>query len=119
MKRREFNKLAGLGALAMHSFPAISPATLFAAEPNQLPRVPLGVCDHALRAMKPTADQVLDYAIERGGHAAVGLGDYPFSELGEGAPTNAEVVAAVVEIAKRHGREIATPEETRAILLAQ
>jgi sugar phosphate isomerase/epimerase len=65
MKRREFNKLAGLGALAMHSFPAISPATLFAAEPNQLPRVPLGVCDHALRAMKPTADQVLDYAIEQ------------------------------------------------------
>ena len=54
-----------LGALAMHSFPAISPATLFAAEPNQLPRVPLGVCDHALRAMKPTADQVLDYAIEQ------------------------------------------------------
>jgi uncharacterized protein (DUF849 family) len=60
---------------------------------------------------------LLDYAIERGGHAAVGLGDHPFSELGTGAPTNAEVVAAVVEIAKRHGREIATPEETRAILL--
>jgi sugar phosphate isomerase/epimerase len=64
MKRREFNKLAGLGALALHSFPAISSASLFAAETDELLRVPLGVCDHALRTMKVTADQLIDYAIQ-------------------------------------------------------
>lgn len=63
MKRREFSKLAGLGALALHSLPAISPARLFAAEATELPGVPLGVCDHALRAMQVTADQLVDYAI--------------------------------------------------------
>ena len=57
-----------------------------------------------------------EQAIEQGGHVAIGLGDYAYPELGDGQPTNAEVVAAVVEIARRHGREIATPEETRARL---
>lgn len=60
----------------------------------------------------PLAEQ----AIEQGGHVAIGLGDYPYSELVDGQPTNADVVAAVVEIAQRHGREIATPAETRAWL---
>jgi len=64
MKRREFNKLAGLSALTLHSLPAISSASLFAAETDELPRVPLGVCDHALRTMKVTADQLIDYAIK-------------------------------------------------------
>lgn len=64
MKRREFNKLAGLSALTLQSLPTISAASLFAAEADELPRVPLGVCDHALRTMKPTADQMIDYAIE-------------------------------------------------------
>ena len=60
----------------------------------------------------PLAEQ----AIAQGGHVAIGLGDHPYLELGDEPPTNAEVVAAVVEIARRHGREIATSAETRARL---
>jgi uncharacterized protein (DUF849 family) len=52
-------------------------------------------------------------AIEQGGHVAIGLGDYPYPEVGNGTPTNAEVIAAVAEIARRQGREIATPDEAR------
>lgn len=52
--------------------------------------------------------------IEAGGHISIGLGDYPFTELGQ--PTNAEVIAKVVEIARGLGREPATVEETREIL---
>ena len=55
-------------------------------------------------------------AIEQGGHVAIGLGDYAYPEIGNGTPTNAEVIASVVEIARRHGREIATPAETRTRL---
>jgi len=55
---------------------------------------------------------LLDYAIEQGGHVAIGLGDYPFPEIGNGKPRNVELVQAVVEMARRHGREIATPEDS-------
>lgn len=55
-------------------------------------------------------------AIEQGGHVAIGLGDYAYPELAGGKPTNAEVVAEVVAMARRCGREIATPAEVRALL---
>ena len=54
-----------------------------------------------------------EQAIAQGGHVAIGLGDHAYPELGDGRPTNADVVAAVARIAKRHGREIATPDEVR------
>jgi 3-keto-5-aminohexanoate cleavage enzyme len=53
-------------------------------------------------------------AIESGGHIAIGLGDYPYRELGE--PTNAEVVAEVVRMVRAAGREPATPSEVRDVL---
>lgn len=53
-------------------------------------------------------------AIARGGHVAIGIGDYAYPHLG--TPTNAELVAEVVAMAKLAGREIATPEEARAML---
>lgn len=53
-------------------------------------------------------------AVRGGGHVAIGIGDYPYPELG--APTNAELVREVVRLAKLMGREIATPEETREML---
>jgi 3-keto-5-aminohexanoate cleavage enzyme len=56
------------------------------------------------------------YVIERGGHVAIGLGDYGYPEIGNGTPTNAEVVAAVAAIARQKGREIASPAEARAML---
>ena len=53
-------------------------------------------------------------AIERGGHIAIGLGDYPYTELG--TPRNAELVERVAVIAREMGREVATPSEARRIL---
>lgn len=53
-------------------------------------------------------------AMERGGHIAIGLGDYPYPELG--LPTNAELVARIVALARAMGREVATPAEARRLL---
>jgi uncharacterized protein (DUF849 family) len=53
-------------------------------------------------------------ALERGGHLAIGLGDYPYKELG--APRNADLVRRTVELARAMGREIASPAETRTLL---
>ncbi len=58
----------------------------------------------------PTAAQ----AIQLGGHVAIGVGDNPYTELG--APTNAELVRRVVEMAESYGREVATPGEARRML---
>jgi uncharacterized protein (DUF849 family) len=55
-----------------------------------------------------------EHIIESGGHVSLGLGDYGYPQLG--SPTNAELVGAVVEIARRVGREPATPPQARAIL---
>ena len=44
----------------------------------------------------------------------IGLGDYHYEELG--APGNAELIRRVVDVAKRLGREIASPQEFRAML---
>ena len=59
---------------------------------------------------------IAEYAIERGGHVALGLGDFAYPELGSGEPRNAEVIEAVAEIARRKGRALATPDEARAAL---
>ena len=53
-------------------------------------------------------------ALERGGSIAVGLGDYSYPELGY--PTNAEVVRVFADLGRAMGLELATPDETRAIL---
>jgi 3-keto-5-aminohexanoate cleavage enzyme len=53
-------------------------------------------------------------AVESGGHVSIGLGDYPYRELGE--PTNAEVVAEVVRMVRAVGREPATPADVRDVL---
>jgi 3-keto-5-aminohexanoate cleavage enzyme len=53
------------------------------------------------------------YAIAKGGHVAVGLGDHPYPEFG--LPTNAQLVERVVQMAGSMGREIATAAETRQL----
>ena len=58
----------------------------------------------------PTAAQ----AIQLGGHVSIGIGDHDYAELG--APTNAELVRRVAELARSYGREVATPEEARRML---
>ncbi len=55
-------------------------------------------------------------AIIMGGHVRVGLEDNIYLSPGVPAKSNAELVEKVVRIAKELGREIATPEEARAIL---
>jgi uncharacterized protein (DUF849 family) len=51
-------------------------------------------------------------AIARGGHVRVGLEDY----VGPRQPRNAELVRALVALAERHGRRIATAAEAAEIL---
>lgn len=57
---------------------------------------------------------VLAAAIALGGHVAIGVADYPYAELGY--PTNADLVADVVQLARYMGREVATAAETRELL---
>ena len=52
--------------------------------------------------------------IREGGHISIGLGDYPYTELGQ--PTNAELIAKVAEQARALGREVATVDDTREML---
>jgi sugar phosphate isomerase/epimerase len=56
MKRRAFTKMAGLGAMAMYSLPALA----FDSTP-----IPLGLCNHSLRDMRLNARQLLEYAIQQ------------------------------------------------------
>ena len=53
------------------------------------------------------------YAIARGGHVAVGLGDHPYPEFGH--PSNARLVERVVQMAGSMGREISTAAEARRL----
>ncbi len=73
-------------------------------------------CVWAAACYGANAMPLVEVAIERGGHVAIGLGDYAYPEIGRGTPTNADVIAEVVSIARRKGREIATPVEARARL---
>ncbi|MGI9409776.1 MAG: 3-keto-5-aminohexanoate cleavage protein [Hyphomicrobiaceae bacterium] len=59
-----------------------------------------------------------DKIIKEGGHISIGLGDYPYAEYTKNgkAPTNADIIAKVVEQARALGREPATVDETRAML---
>lgn len=57
---------------------------------------------------------VASVVIAEGGHLTLGLGDYPYLELG--TPRNADIVRFVVELAHAMGREVATPHEAREIL---
>lgn len=57
---------------------------------------------------------LLPMILREGGHVSAGLGDTTYSSLGQ--PSNADVVRAIAAIARDAGREIATPEEARAML---
>jgi 3-keto-5-aminohexanoate cleavage enzyme len=71
-------------------------------------------CQWTVMCSRGNLFQVAGAAIERGGHIAIGLGDYPYTELG--MPRNADLVERVSEIARDMGREVATPSETRGML---
>ena len=52
--------------------------------------------------------------IAMGGHISIGIGDYPYPELGH--PTNADLVRRIVGLARDLGREVASPDEAKSIL---
>ncbi|MEM8853620.1 MAG: 3-keto-5-aminohexanoate cleavage protein [Pseudomonadota bacterium] len=52
--------------------------------------------------------------IRAGGHISIGIGDFPYTDMG--TPTNADVVARVAEQARALGREPASVADTRDIL---
>jgi uncharacterized protein (DUF849 family) len=54
------------------------------------------------------------FAVERGGHVRTGLGDNPV--LDGKQLSNAEQIERVVALARRAGRKLATPAETRRLL---
>ena len=57
---------------------------------------------------------LVPHAIAMGGHIRVGLEDHHYA--GEGQPSNVELVERAATIVRAMGHEVATPEETRAIL---
>jgi 3-keto-5-aminohexanoate cleavage enzyme len=59
--------------------------------------------------------KVLSTAINLGGHIRIGMEDNPFIAPGEYARSNAELVDKIVRIARDLGREIASPDEARAM----
>lgn len=63
----------------------------------------------------PTHWQVLTTSVLLGGHVRVGMEDSPFLSAGQYARSNAELVEKIVRIARELGREVASPEEARAI----
>jgi 3-keto-5-aminohexanoate cleavage enzyme len=52
---------------------------------------------------------------KRGGHLAPGIGDYPYRELG--CPSNEEVVRMAAQNVKSAGRELASIDDVREMLL--
>jgi len=64
--------------------------------------------------MGPEQKTILAAAIVNGDHIRIGTEDYPYIE-GRVAATH-ELVAEAVELARRLGREIASPRETRQLL---
>ncbi|MEJ8280795.1 3-keto-5-aminohexanoate cleavage protein [Pseudonocardia spirodelae] len=54
------------------------------------------------------------WAITRGGHVSIGLGDFGYDRFG--APRNSELVARVAGLAETLGRPVATPAQAREIL---
>lgn len=57
------------------------------------------------------------HAIVMGGHVRVGLEDNIYYAKGEPARSNAQLVERITRIAREVGREVATPEEARKMLL--
>ncbi len=66
----------------------------------------IGRCQLAMNTM----------AILMGGHARVGLEDNVNYRRGEPAKSSAQFVERIVRLARELGREVATPDEARAIL---
>ncbi|MGV9923531.1 3-keto-5-aminohexanoate cleavage protein [Nocardia rhamnosiphila] len=95
-------------------FPAAHPATAagLRAQLDLLPEdLPI---EWIVSAYRGNVLEAAEEAIRRGGHVAIGAGDHHYGELGY--PSTPELVARVAELARRHGREPATPDQAREML---
>ncbi len=64
MNRREFTRMAGWGALALPAFHTVPFARRSGHEKAEAAKIPLGICNHTLRAMRPTANELIDFAAD-------------------------------------------------------
>lgn len=99
--------LVGGGILSGHP---TTPAGL----ETHLAFLPRGRAEWAVMSLGASLLPLAETVIRAGGHLQIGIGDHPYDEIG--APTNAELVHAVVEVAHRLGRQVATAEEARTLL---
>lgn len=65
MNRRDFSKIAGMGVLAIQSFPAAAFNGLLKNKPSGSARIPLGLCNHSLRTLNLNAQQLIEFAIDK------------------------------------------------------
>ena len=61
--------------------------------------------------------RMLTFVIIKGGHVRLGTQDIPYYADGVPAKSNAQLVERIVRIATELGREIATPDDVRKILI--
>lgn len=74
------------------------------------------LCTWSVAGVGPHQLPLATAAILLGGHVRVGLEDNLYYRKGELAESNAQLVARIVRLARELGREVATPDEARAIL---
>jgi len=77
--------------------------------------IPSGSC-FTVSGIGRSAFSMAALSIMMGGHVRVGFEDNVFLSKGVLAKSNGELVEKVVRLAKELGREVATPQEARAIL---
>ena len=74
-------------------------------------------CVWNVSVMNPAKQwDILSLAVSLGGHVRVGFEDNPYIRTGAFAENNALLVERMVAIARQLGRDVATPDEARAIL---
>jgi 3-keto-5-aminohexanoate cleavage enzyme len=113
---------AGIFETPLYAGIVLSEAGLFAGNPGTLRGlqamadfIPTHLkCQWSVMCVGGNLFPLVGATLERGGHLAIGLGDYPYNEIG--TPRNAELVERVVEMAHQIGREVATPSEARKLL---
>ena len=65
MKRRDFAKITGMGALAMQSLTTFAFQKTIENTSSLIPKIPLGLCNHSLRGMNLNGPQLVEYAISK------------------------------------------------------
>ncbi len=89
-----------MGGLALSSIPLIAPAMNSMHRAMNVKKVPLGICNHSLRAIKPNATQLIQYAIDHKLDSVIFNTLTPLESLEEG------YLRKIKELAKANGISI-------------